>query len=1108
MKTAVRLIAVTLLCSLPLLSQTETASISGRVTDPSGSAVVNAGVQVTNVDTGMTLAIKTNGAGFYIATGLNPGKYRVTVSKEGFQTINLTGIELNVQAYLSKNFELKIGSVSEQVTVVTDALNINTKDATVSTVVDQTYVKNMPLNGRSFQDLILLTPGTVTVTSQENPNNGFYAPGKTGEFSVNGQRTEENYYTVDGVSANVGASPGSIRAGAAPTETALGTTQSLASLDELQEFRVQSSSYSAEYGRTPGAQIAIQTKSGTNVYHGTASEYLRNDYFDASDYFTDYFKALNPNANPPIRKNAVRQNDFGGTFGGPLTIPHLINGKDKTFFFVSYEGLRLLQPQPAHAITVPDTALVASTPAPLNQILKAFPVQNGPELLQTCVSSSDPQCDPSTNLEPSGAAEFFGTWSNPSSLNTTSVRLDHMINDKTRLFFRFSNSTGFSTTRGIDAASVNTATNNTIRNYTGGATSAFTSRLTNEFRVNLTTNDARAVDTIDNFGGAVPVNLGQLAGLGASANFDPIFFFGNFSYFFSVDAQQNFTHQKQWNIVDTLGFSAGRHEFKFGVDYRRYPPFVPGVKSGLILFIDPSEVTTNQAAEADVGQTIDAYPLVTNYSFFVDDSWKVARRLNLSLGLRWEINPPPSVTRGQLPLTLRGTDPSNYYLAPRGTPLYHTTYGNLAPRLGLAYTVRDSQGSETVLRVGGGLFYDTGQQASTVNYLNGPGTAADTLAFGPDFGGPSLSFPTDLPPVPPVLQDPTLANGGLPAFFVYGIYPHLQLPYSIHWNASLEQSLGRAQTVTLSFVGSHNGRLIQQTNVHPPTDSSGNSVNPIVEAGGSVSLTLNGLTSDYDSLQAQFQRRLTHGLTALASYTWSHCLDYGSFNFFIGYGRGDCDEDVRHNFSGAFSYDLPHLERGGILSALVGRWGIDDRILARTGFPVDLGGSGTIDPLTGRDLGEGVNYIPGEPKYIYGSNCAAIFAKDFPGFALPTCPSGRAINPDAFVTQPGTLGSASRGFVRALGAWQMNLAVRREFPIYENLKLQFRAEAFNVFNHPNFGTTDGGCGGPPAAGAPQRCTNATFGQSQFTLANSLGGLASLYQMGGSRSVQFALKVVF
>jgi hypothetical protein len=436
--------------------------------------------------------------------------------------------------------------------------------------------------------------------------------------------------------------------------------------------------------------------------------------------------------------------------------------------------------------------------------------------------------------------------------------------------------------------------------------------------------------------------------------------------------------------------------------------------------------------------------------------------------------------------------------------------------LGAAYTLRDATGWETVVRGGGGLFFDTGQQLGGLAFF-GPGTSSSTLAFGPDAGGPSLSFPNTLPPIPAIIDPPTLANGGLPVFSLSGYYPHLQLPYTLEWNASVEQALGKSQTITLSAVGSHAGRLMQETNVRVPTDSSGNSINPNMFPGGAFFLAVNGLTSDYDSLQAQFQRRLSHGLTALASYTWSHCLDYGSFNFFIGWARGSCDEDIRHNFSAAFSYDLPRLRHGGVLDAIIGQWGIDNRVLARTGFPVDLAGHGTFDPLTGRNLGQGVDLVPGQPLYIYGANCQAVYSSiatnisvtgGGPSVTAPPCPSGRAINPNAFVTDTtGGFGTVPRGFVRALGAWQMNLAVRREFPIYENLKLQFRAEAFNVFNHPNFGTVDGGCGDPNPAIGPG-CTRLTFGQPQFTLANSLGGLASLYQMGGSRSMQFALKVIF
>src|SRR5437764_982441 len=244
------------------------------------------------------------------------------VRKEGFKEIAIKEFQLFVQDKLEQNFALEIGSVSESVTVNANEVNINTTDASVSTVVDQTYIKNMPLNGRSFQDLILLTPGIVTQSSQSGANFNT-GPGITGEFSVNGQRAEANNYTVDGVSGNVGAAAdgvalinGASASGSLPAATALGTTQALVSVDDLQEFRVSSSSYSAEYGRNPGGQFAFETKSGTNQWHGTAYDYVRNDFFDANDWFNNYQNVKEP---------ALRQNDFGGTVGGPIRIPHLYN---------------------------------------------------------------------------------------------------------------------------------------------------------------------------------------------------------------------------------------------------------------------------------------------------------------------------------------------------------------------------------------------------------------------------------------------------------------------------------------------------------------------------------------------------------------------------------------------------------------------------------------------------------------------------------------------------------------------------------------------------------------------------------------------------------------
>jgi hypothetical protein len=414
---------------------------------------------------------KTNEDGIYVVPNLPPGPYRLQVSKGGFKTLIKPDIVVNIQDALSINFTLPVGAVFEIVTVEGGASMINTTDASVSTVIDHTYVENMPLNGRSFQDLILLTPGVVTQTSQA-PQMGSTGFGLTGEFSINGQRTESNYYTVDGVSANVGAAAGSNMtfgagaSGSLPGATALGTTQALVSVDDLQEFRVQSSTYSAEYGRNPGGQFAFETKSGTNQWHGTAYDYLRNGVFDAQDWFNDYFGVSEP---------ALRQNDFGGTFGGAIEVPGLYHGKDKTFFFVSYEGLRLTAPQAASVNPVPDLCIrgvIASctgtdTPAPpaLQPILNAFPLPSANGIVDAA----------------NGSAQYIGSWSNPSSINSTSIRFDHVVNDKLRLFFRFSDTGSSSANRGSFALAGTPAENQTLtyttRTYTAGVGSIITNGL-------------------------------------------------------------------------------------------------------------------------------------------------------------------------------------------------------------------------------------------------------------------------------------------------------------------------------------------------------------------------------------------------------------------------------------------------------------------------------------------------------------------------------------------------------------------------------------------------------------------------------------------------------
>src|SRR6266513_669323 len=315
-----------------VMGQNPYATVTGRVVDPANATIVGDKVEIVNSETGVKYSVETNSEGIYTIPSLQPGIYRMEVSKPGFKALLKPDIILHVQDVIAINFSLPLGSISETVTVTGGAPLINTESAAVSTVVDRNFAENLPMNGRSFQTLIQLSPGVVAIPS--NPLNG-------GQFSINGQRGSSNYWMVDGVSANVGigvAAGGNGLGGSLGSFSVLGGTNSLVSVDSLEEFRIQTSTYAPEFGRTPGGQISIATRSGTNQFHGTLFDYFRNDVLDANNWF-------NTSVTPRLAKAEERQNDFGGTLGGPIL-------KDRTFFFFSYEGLLLRLPQTALS-TVP-----------------------------------------------------------------------------------------------------------------------------------------------------------------------------------------------------------------------------------------------------------------------------------------------------------------------------------------------------------------------------------------------------------------------------------------------------------------------------------------------------------------------------------------------------------------------------------------------------------------------------------------------------------------------------------------------------------------------------------------------------------------------------------
>ena len=367
-------LAVILTCAASGFAQSDTASLSGTVLDPQGRPVPEVEVKATRIETGNISISTTNSVGIYFFSSLVPGHYQIAVTKTGFKEIVAKGLTLQVEGRVEQNFALQLGSQAETVTVEGGALEINTTDATVSTVVDRKFADNLPLNGRSFQSLIELAPGVIPTAGS----------GNTDTFVVNGQRETSNYWTVDGVSANFGiggniGNPGAGLGGQAGATSLSGGTNSLVSVDALQEFRIETSTAAPDSGLTAGGQISIVTRSGTNQFHGSLFDYFRNTVLDANNWFNGV-NVFNPT---PLPKAPEQQNDFGGTVGGPIR-------KDRTFFFFSYEGLRLRLPQTA-LTEVPDLQARQDAIPAVQQFLKRVSVRPQPARLREWCGSV--QCD-------------------------------------------------------------------------------------------------------------------------------------------------------------------------------------------------------------------------------------------------------------------------------------------------------------------------------------------------------------------------------------------------------------------------------------------------------------------------------------------------------------------------------------------------------------------------------------------------------------------------------------------------------------------------------------------------------------------------------------------
>lgn len=1030
-----------------LFSQSTNASLTGVVDDPSKAVIPKVSVTAINTETGVKTQTFTNHDGQYVLTGLIPGPYRVELDKQGFKGIIEAGLVLHVEDAVQINFHMAVGSMSETVTV-TAGSELQETTGAVSTVIDQTEIANMPLNGNSLATLFELVPGVVT-----NASGGAQSSG--GGISVDGQRSTTNSLTVDGTGANIYMPTEygySNVTGAGIPVSASGGTNGLLPTDAVEEFRMQTSSYDAQYGRTPGGQIELKTRGGTNAYHGSLFENFRNQVMDAQDWFIAYDNDV---YGENLTQSPLRMNDFGGTFGGPVL-------KNRLFFFVAHESLLMDQPQTPTTYDVPDQATLSSVAPVFEPFLSSYPSGNGGP-------------DPSKP----GSDFYIFQHSNTIADHTTSARIDADLPKNMHAFFRVNDAPSslndpfpnYGLLTGINILTVTSGLSsrlspNTINEVTGSY-SAYNTSFSNEPSA-LENSYIKAVSGLVNPSTTI------------------VDFLPSAWPAVVTTSPETTSYLHQFNLVDTLTWSRRTHTLKVGMDYRR--------ASNHISFTDALYLYAGQSLTDFQNGTLDSAQYLThsggtnfdisNLSLFLNDNWRIGTRLILDYGVRWEFDPPPQASSGLAFVAMQGdpNDPSTIALAPSGTTVYKTRFDNFAPRFGFAYTVRSGAQFATILRGGGGVFFDTGQGSAAANaaglsYPYSLHSAVGTTQYS------ALN----------VSQLEAMAKVGLPQYQITLTDPDLVAPRTYNWSLTLDQKLGEATALSTSYVGNSAHDLLKENTFQGLSPT-------LTDSFGYLFVYTNGEQSSYNALQMQLRSRSTKQLSILASYTWAHALDNGSSDYesVAGYQknyRADSDNDFRQVFSSAIHYSPNGFAGSRLLKIATGGWSLDTIGMLQSSAPWSVYSFSTtlVNPNLYNTYAD---VVPGVPTVVAGSQCAA--ETGFP------CPGGKGLNPAAFAMAPGTRdGTSTRNGYRLFGLKQWDLSASRSWPLWESSQMSFRVDAFNVINTPNFSSVDDGVG------------DSTFGEAQSTYAGNFGGtsgntgsLNQVFSNGAARSLQLSLKIKF
>jgi hypothetical protein len=991
--------------------------LAGQILDTSGGGIGDAVITVVDEDTGFRRQVLTEAGGTYAVGSLAPGSYKVTVRKEGFGTVVQFGVKLTGAAPTRLDFKLPVSSFTDSVTVIGTAPMLERQDASTGGQFDFDDVAHLPLNGRGVLTLLELIPGTSVVPATR---------GDAGQFSTNGMRANTNYFTLDGVSANVGVSAGGLPAqatgGALPALSAFGSLDSLISTEAMQEFRLQTSTTVAQFGRMPGASIAISSRAGSEQFHGATSFRWRNAVLAANDWFAN---RQGDNRAP------LGYEDLAQSAGGPIKRHH-------TFFFLSFEHIDLNQPyvwdQAVPSVEVRTVLLTTVLP-----LVNLFPLPNGPV------------------LGASGYANWLGQINRPARLTSGSARIDQAITPRITLFGRYGDSPSSNEFGTPEVNHLNLRS----QSLTLGLNARPTARSVLDFRANESQSTANSVWTNSTAADTPSCTLQPLVSAllkNPDISCDYLVRFTINGVGQVVSGSEGERRQRQFQTVGTATLERGHHALKFGVDYRRMlairrdPIGSIGVTtSGVLDLNNPASWWISQLAVGDNDSVA-----VKELSLWAQDTWQAGSRLTVAAGLRWEFSPPPPLSAPQNFLNYTTGD----LISDPNKNLWPLTYGNFAPRLGLAY--RFDREGRTVLRAGAGLYYDSSVSIATDVINSGPLNGAQLTSSGSGFG----------------------VSGKIN----YGFTPNLQLPQVMQWNVSLEHGFTAHDVVSLGYIGSSGNHLLR-TEMSDTANLESYAV-----------LTTNRASSDYDAMQFQYRRRVAAGLDATVSYAWSHSLDNDSSDAFLlwsGEGASAPDDhassdfDVRHSFTAAVSYAFPARASRSAMGRLLGSWGIDTILRARTGFPITVLDA---EDTTGLGLANAFrpDWVYGQPLWIADS----------------AAPGGKALNPAAFTAVPAPLGAVGaqgtlgRNVPAGFGMWQLDMALKREFHIKERLGIQLRFDAFNAFNHPNF------------SDPVKFLDSPLFGFSPSLLNMELGtgspgsGLAPALQTGGPREVQVAVRFHF